>query len=213
MWNIDKRLISFLAVLLVVSFVAGVKYSDIKNKGQEILLTTSVEDQETRTDTGITDEGNIKETDIKDIDIKVYVCGEVKNPGVYELQEGSRLYEAIEMAGGTLEKAELRFLDMARVLQDEETIMVPAEGESPTENNAVAGSNTVSYSKMGKININTASAREMDDKLTGIGPTLAQRIVEYRSTQGAFKRIEDIKNVSGIGDKRFEDIKDSICVR
>ncbi len=146
---------------------------------------------------------NDLEIEEKESYLQVYVTGEVKAPGVYKLQEGARVYEAVEMAGGVLATADLRRLDMARRLQDEETVFVPAVGEAPAS----------SYFEPDKVNINTASVSELADKLTGIGPGLSQRIVDYRDAYGPFKKIEDIKNVSGIGEKRFQDIKENITVR
>jgi competence protein ComEA len=209
MENIDKRYLLCLAVILIAVFAAGVKYSDFKKsrEADEILsLTTKEEAMENRSETDSTQKN-------QDISIKVYICGEIQNPGVYELQEGSRVYEVIEMAGGALETSELRCLDMARILRDQETILVPVKGENAIESVPLTFSNSSVFSQPGKVNINTASADEMAQELTGIGPVLAQRIIDYRETNGAFKQIEDLKNVSGIGDKRFEDIKDSICVR
>jgi len=188
---IDKRLIIGFSILLCfLFFFAGVKYANIRNQyklGEEILLPVEDEDSEAE----------------EDLWIQVYVAGEVKSPGVYKLPLKSRVHEAIEMAGGVLETAEIRYLDMARILEDEETVLVPAVGETLD----------LLPSKAGKVNINTASAEEMASKLTGIGPALSQRIVDYRNSNGPFKTIEDIKNVNGIGDKRFQDIENDITVR
>ncbi|MFA7148459.1 MAG: helix-hairpin-helix domain-containing protein, partial [Syntrophomonadaceae bacterium] len=148
--------------------------------------------------------------------IQVYVTGAVKNPGVYRLQEGDRVHQAVEMAEA-LAEADLKHLEMARPLVDGETIPVPAQGEIPElPVPASAGgsySSGASNQNSAMVNINTASAQEMADQLDGIGPALGQRIVDYRTSNGPFKDIEEIKNVSGIGDKRFEAIKNKISVR
>lgn len=210
LWNIDKKALIGFAVLLIIVFAAGVKYSELRSARQadeEIVLYMDAQVPEEE------DQADAIDNDGEDAIIKVYVCGQIKNPGVYELKEGSRIYEAIALAGGALEDSELRYLDMARVLQDEDTVLVPGEGEFSIENNSSASSGSASSSKTAKVNINTASANELAEKLTGIGPVLAERIVDYRKTNGGFKQIEDLKNVNGIGDKRFEDLKNSICVR
>jgi len=122
------------------------------------------------------------------------------------------------MAGGNLETADMEHVDMARKLVDGENIEINAKGETPE---VVAGSGggqigagvarTAAVGSGGLININTAGASDLDS-LDGIGPTLAQRIIDYRTANGPFARIEDINNVSGIGDKKYEAIKNSITV-
>ncbi|MDD3894931.1 MAG: helix-hairpin-helix domain-containing protein, partial [Syntrophomonadaceae bacterium] len=118
---------------------------------------------------------------------------------------------ALEMAC-PLENAELKYVEMARVIEDEETIYIPAQGETevPQDYQFLSAS---AVNKSGKVNINKATAEELASNLNGIGPTLAQRIIDYRESNGAFKNIEEIKNVSGIGDKRYADIKEMIVVK
>ncbi|MGI5911395.1 MAG: helix-hairpin-helix domain-containing protein [Syntrophomonadaceae bacterium] len=208
--QVDKRGMVFIAILMLIVFSIGVKYSDYKHSQEiadDILISTlpALEEEVLKLEP-CEDSSKI---------IKVYVTGAVKYPGVYSLQENDRMHEAIELAGGALEEAELKFLDMARLLVDGETILIPLKGEV-SENQVVTGVNNSlgsSSQSSGKVNINTASVQEMADKLDGIGPSLAQRIVDYRNSNGMFKNIEEIKNISGIGDKRFEAIKDKLTVR
>jgi competence protein ComEA len=151
--------------------------------------------------------------------IMVYVTGAVKNPGVYTLEEGKRVKDAIEAAGGNLPEADLLRLNLAQKLRDEDKLYVPRVGEFPEGqeepgrgNTGMAGATVgISSSSDNKININTADLVELDT-LPGIGPTTAQKIIDYRNQNGPFKSIEEIKNVSGIGDKKFEEIKDKIKV-
>jgi competence protein ComEA len=147
----------------------------------------------------------------------VYVTGAVKNPGVYTLEDGMRVKDAIDLAGGILPEADLLRLNLAKKLHDEDKLYVPKIGEvsseQPGQESLIVADGTggiISYSD-GKININTASLSELDT-LPGIGPTTAQKIIDYRTQNGPFKSIEDIKNVSGIGEKKFEQIKDKIKV-
>ncbi len=157
----------------------------------------------------------------EETEIKVYVSGEVEKPGLYKLKTGARVYDVLEMAG-ILPGADLTNAQPARKIQDGETIVLYPPGQNPgitvpnkqgTNNASVSASATTSTNANGLLNINTASAQELDERLPGIGPTLAQRIVDYRSSNGAFASIEDINNVSGIGDKKFADIKELITVR
>jgi len=201
MEKVDKKIVAILFIVILLSFAGGVKYAEIKHS-QEIEdvveMDPLIEQQE---DLGEQNEDKV---------IQVYVTGAVKRPGVYTLTEDSRVYQVIEMAGGALDDAELKYMDLARKIRDEETIIVPVAGEQISSNQANASS--VNSSVEGKVNINSATASELEQKLSGIGPVLSQRIVEYRQVQGRFENIEDIKNVSGIGDKKYQDIKDEICV-
>ncbi len=141
--------------------------------------------------------------------IVVYVSGAVQAPGVYALPDGARVDDAIKAAGGPAADADLARVNLARRLHDEEQVYVPRLGETnpPVPPAGATGSDSTT----GKININTATATELAT-LPGIGPALAQRIVEYRQAHGPFARIEDLKKVSGIGDKVFERIKDLITI-
>ena len=146
--------------------------------------------------------------------IKVHVAGAVEKPGLYELPTGARVMDAIEKASPVPE-ADINLLNLAAVLSDGQKVQVPRKGEAATP---TAGTNPSQGAggpgtgqDSGKVNLNTASLAELDT-LPGVGPALAQRIIDYRQQKGGFRRIEDIKNVSGIGDKVFTQIKDLITV-
>ena len=141
--------------------------------------------------------------------IKVYVIGQVKRPGVIEIAEGSRLLDAIDAAGGFLDDADDKQINLAMKVKDEGMYVIPKIGEQPS-NNAVSCIASIEEDK-GKVNINTANEHDLET-LPGIGPTKAKRIFDYREQNGPFKVIEDIKNVSGIGEKTFEGLKDFITV-
>ncbi|MGB9553591.1 MAG: helix-hairpin-helix domain-containing protein, partial [bacterium] len=139
--------------------------------------------------------------------------------------QGARVADAIKLAGGATSEADLDALNLAMILKDGDKVVVPqkASRNSFTEEETTEFplTNPVNQPQMnissqpgqaGKININTASASELES-LPGIGPVLAQRIVDYRTQKGGFKSIEEIKEVSGIGDKKFEAIKDLITVK
>lgn len=165
------------------------------------------------------------EEDEKEIvtDIYVDVGGAVVNPKVVCIPEGSRVFEAIDSAGGISGNAETKYMNMAAICKDGEKIYVPTEaeiksdtGKDPLFNReiAVSNGNSSSYGGSGSnalININTAGSSELQT-LSGIGPSMADRILEYRTQNGKFSSIEDLKNVSGIGDKKFGELKDHICV-
>jgi len=145
--------------------------------------------------------------------IVIHITGAVNKPGVYELSEGDRVKDAISAAGGASSDADLTNINLAQKLRDEDKIYVPRIGEfenlEQTSGNIIPGINP---SEAGKIDINSADIAQLDS-LPGIGPATAQKIIDYREQNGPFKTIEELKNVSGIGDKKFEDIKDKITAR
>lgn len=159
---------------------------------------------------------------IEDQEPKIYVdiAGEIKSPGVYEMENGDRVFQLIEKAGGATENADISSINLSKKLTDGEKIIIFAKrnliDSETTTSSSITQSDTSSSinsstNKSNLININTASQKELEE-LPGIGPALAQRIIDYREKNGYFSTIEDIKKVSGIGDKRFEAIKDSITV-
>lgn len=150
--------------------------------------------------------------------IVVYVCGSVKNPGVYELPEGSRCNDAVKKAGGFAADAVKEALNLAKPLQDGEQVLIPsvddiqAAGVQGSNQQDGAQSNGSSLAQpAGLININTASESDLT-QLPGIGQATAAKIVASRDSEGPFMFVEDLKRVSGIGDKKFEALKDLICV-
>jgi len=144
--------------------------------------------------------------------IVVQVDGAVPRPGVYELAEGSRVQDAVTAAGGLLADADSTGINLAARLEDGQQLNIPYGSGSAGPPAAVfAGAATAAPSSDDLININTASAEELD-ALPGIGPTTAQKIIDYRVEHGNFQSIEDIMNVSGIGPATFDRIKDLITV-
>lgn len=147
--------------------------------------------------------------------IMVHISGQVYNPGLVELVLGDRVIDAVNLAGGLTRDADLDRINLAQKVQDEEKIYIPKIGEISEP--IMEGNISNVLSKEGttlnstKININLATSDELD-KLPGIGPVIAQRIIDYRSST-PFKNIEDLKNVSGIGDKIYNGLKELITVK
>lgn len=139
--------------------------------------------------------------------IMVDVKGAVNSQGVYELQQGARVKDAINLAGGVTEQADEFQVNYAQIVEDEMLIYVPTVGEVSEVTEAIQAT-----SKSGTININNATVEELQT-LTGVGPSKAEAILQYRDDNGGFKTIEDIQNVSGIGEKSFEKIKDEISIK
>ena len=133
--------------------------------------------------------------------ICAYVVGEINSTGIFEVEDGTRVYQIIEMAGGTTEDADISRINLAKIVVDEEKINVPAK--------VVLEESEESNSKM--VNINSASVEKLSS-LNGIGKSTAEKIVKYREENGYFNTIEEIMNVSGIGESKFNSIKDNIEV-
>lgn len=190
------------AGIVVLVIVLGMVVSAVKNGGQEEVQaqeeTAAVEEESTAV-------------------IYVDVGGEVNQPSVVELADGSRVTDAIAAAGGLTEKADLTDINRAAFVSDGEKIFIPSQ-ESESEDGVLSadgggssGSGSSGRSSDGKININTADSSQLQE-LNGVGPATAEKIIDYRKQNGRFQSIEDIKNVSGIGDKTYEKLKDHIRV-
>lgn len=188
----------------------GVK--DFFNKSDDEIVMTDQEQAKIEEDSS-------KEENIDDLSIndkKVYISGEIINSGVYDIKDGDRLDDLVKRAGGFTEKADLDSINLAMRLEDQMKIYIPNIDEnqniSAANTNlgvgAVDSSNSDALDK--KINLNFASKEELMS-LPNIGEKRAQAIIDYRQ-ENKFEKIEDIKNVSGIGDKYFEAMKDLITV-
>ncbi|MBI5295155.1 MAG: ComEA family DNA-binding protein [Chloroflexi bacterium] len=141
----------------------------------------------------------------------VQVVGAVPRPGVYEFPEGARIRDAIDAAGGLLTDADVEALNLASLLEDGQKLDIPFVGGPEGTPAPTALGPTATPSNADLININTATLEQLDS-LPGIGPTTAQKIIDYRTANGPFARIEDIQNVSGIGPSTFEKLKLLITV-
>ena len=149
-------------------------------------------------------------------EIRVDIEGAVKSPGLYSLKEGSILEDLLAICGGfsgQVDEAKVaQEFNRAEILQDGQKIYVPTKGEvAGAETGTAAAGSGGTETPTGKININTATAEQLDT-LPGIGPAYAGRIIDYRTTHGGFKSIEEIQEVTGIGPKTFEKLKDQITI-
>lgn len=208
-----KNIIKIILIVIIVLIIIVYNFFIKKEEFEEFDYSDFIVDN-----TNSIENNNLNEIINEKNKIKVYVIGEVKNPGVVEIEEGDRIEDAIILAGGTTENTDLSKINLAYYLEDGQKIVVPSihdnienEGENNNEDLSEAGVVGES-SNDSKVNINTASETELQT-LSGIGESLAERIVTYREENGKFKNIEDLKNVSGIGDKKFESLKEYIKVK
>ena len=142
--------------------------------------------------------------------IRVYVSGAVSRPGVYTLPPHSLVDDALKAAGGATAEADLDRINLALEVRDQQQVQVPRKGESVQPAPLATAGGATAQGAL-RVNINTATLADLD-KLPKIGPATAQHIIDYRTKNGPFKYIEDLKKVSGIGDATFEVLKDFITV-
>lgn len=217
----NKKKIIISAVLLLILVVAFAIYMIIENENHsEFDLENEVLEQNTENAGNIANLEVVNEIAEEKEKIAVHITGEVKKEGIIYLNQGARIVDAIKEAGGETKQADLSQVNLAYELQDGQKIYIPNKKEKIsqyiTENsgtNVIIEDSNTSTQKGGsaKVNINTANQSELD-RLPGIGPSLAERIIEYREENGNFKNIEDLQNVKGIGDAKFADIKDKVTV-
>ena len=162
------------------------------------------------------DDGSIDTDSAVIKDIKVYVCGAVQRPDVYEISADSRIVDAVSAAGGFAIDAYPEAMNLAETVSDGSRIYVPTKEEvdalAVVYSDTGSGSGDTTSDSTGRVNINTATLEELTT-LPGIGDTRARAIIDYREQNGAFGNIEDIMQVTGIKEKSFSKIKDSICVK
>lgn len=195
----------FFVWLLVFYMICSV--SGCGKEEEDSLSKVSVSEKQNTKDTG---ETNKEEKNEKEEIIIVYVCGEVKKEGIVKLPSGSRVYEAIEMAGGMTENADASWLNQAEVLSDGAKIDVPDKEETKT---MIPESSPGIREESGGslVNLNQAD-KETLMTLPGIGESKAESILEYRKEHGKFGSIEEIKEIPGIKDGVFQKIKDKITI-
>jgi len=222
-----KKQIIFTGIIIMTILIAFISFYLIENRYKKNEIVAEVQEKRS----------NIEDDSFT---IKVDIKGLIKNPGVYELKENSRVIDAIEASGGLLENASTRYINLSKILKDENVIIINSKEEiesiikkkdtiCETINDACLDkddeiSNTVNIEKPTNtedtnqntelntlVNINTASLETLMT-LNGVGESKAKSIIDYRNKSGSFKNIEDIKNVTGIGESIYEKIKAHITV-
>ena len=217
MQNINLKTKIIIAVgAIIIAITVGIYFYITTKDNSEIEIT---EDNLT-TNTAVE---NTNETVEENNKIVVHITGEVNYPGVVVLKEGARVVDAIEAGGGETDEADLSSLNLAYMLSDGEKIYVPNKEEisqknlereyitSAKDDSEQSENGAKSTGTNFKININTAKQEELT-QITGIGESTAKKIIEYRTQNGKFKSIEDIKNIPGIGDSKFNAMKEEITV-
>ncbi|MBQ7605330.1 MAG: helix-hairpin-helix domain-containing protein [Firmicutes bacterium] len=200
---VEKVILAVLLIVCLILFTFG------KDEPADIVIASSSETEYE------VDDSEVNSERIAAGQIYVDVQGAVQKPGVVVLSEGARVFQAIEAAGGLASLSDTAPLNLAQQLYDGDKLYVPFVGETELAQESgsagLAGSVGYASSGNGKININTATSEELQS-LSGIGIVTAGKIIDYRAKNGKFTKPEDIKNVSGIGERTYENIKNDICV-
>lgn len=201
-YNLTKYKKVIVAIVIIMLAICGIVYKNTVYDTRVVLIEEVEQPKESNESKDV-----VKE---EVTNITVYVCGNVRNVRNVTLPKESRVEDAIKLAGGVTENAELSGINMAQKLSDEDMVYVPKKGEI-IEVKSKPSNISSSPAKKGKLNINKANAEQLDT-LPGVGPSIAQKIIDYRSSRGSFKSIEELNNVSGIGNEKYKDVKDLITV-
>lgn len=207
---LDKDKLPYLIIVFLL-LIIGYQYYERDNNddAKEFLKinTAGIIDNKEKSLDENTKELEIEKAPEESEEIMVHISGAVNNPGILKLDSSKRVVDALDLAGGARDDADLDRVNLAASLHDEEKIYIPKVGEVQ-ENMTTLVSSPSSSGPASKININSADLSELT-KIPGVGEKTAQKILDYRANN-SFSSIEDVKNVPGIGDKKFESMKDYI---
>lgn len=236
--NLSKKqkitIIICLLIAIIIVFIFVYKYFYDDNSEEQVLKQNESENENALNKNEINSNEIIQSNNkigllVNTKKLVVHVIGEVKNPGVVKLEDGARIIDAIEAAGGKTEDADLSKVNLAYVIEDGIQIYIPRIGENKKENEdgnekgqetyirenagdgVITESLVQSEEKEVKVNINTATLEKLQT-LPGIGEATAKKIIQYREENGKYETIEDLKKVNGIGESKYNNLKDNITV-
>ncbi|MFS1152793.1 helix-hairpin-helix domain-containing protein [Enterococcus lactis] len=161
-------------------------------------------------------EGNTVEEDARPKVMYTDIKGSVKEPGIYSFSSEERVYDVLKRAGGLLEEADSDRINFSAKIEDQQVLYIPAVGEEPPEhlNQSASpeGKQSTADTEPSKINTNTASPSELQ-QIPGIGSVKAQEIIRFREENGSFQKVEDLQEISGIGEKTVEKLKNFVTIK
>ena len=206
--NKKQKIIIIIIVIFMLLFIG---YYTIKKADNDIYM--NLETHENQVVESVMQNEKTEEKE----EIIVHITGAVENEGIVVIENGSRISDVIEEAGGTTQQADLSKINLAYAVSDGQKIYVPSTNDEEKIETIKedSGENVIEESsvsiKSEKVNINTANQTELET-LNGIGPSTALKIINYREQNGKFQSIEDVKNVPGIGEAKYDGIKEDICI-
>lgn len=205
--NKNQKILILVIVIIIIISISYYSYTKENIEYEELSVINQ------------TNTENSEETEKEISKIKVHISGAVEKEGVIELESNSRIADLIEKAGGIKQNAYMKEVNLASKLEDGEKVYIPTKEEYEKDKKQETATNMVISNKQelvtgnkqssNKININTATQEQLDN-LPGVGASTAQKIINYRKENGKFKKKEDLKNVSGIGDSKYNQLKDLI---
>lgn len=231
----QKKKFIIIIVIIAISSVFLIKNNKFIEKNDSYVVSGAESEKSTLENNDVekndNDKGDFSKIenieDVKTVDktenmtkkISIYISGAVNSPGVVELKSNERLMEGVKLCDGLTDEADTNRINLAMKVKDEGHYIIPKQGEEialndsndNVENNNNDGNN-ITEGDDKKININSASKEDLDS-LPGVGEVTAQKILDYREENKEFKSIDEIKNVKGIGENKFNDLKDYICIQ
>ncbi len=196
----------YIAVSIIIIIFCGILGFNIHDNNKEYVVVESNNDNSSLSDDELLLETDNIETKNEDF-VTVYISGEVTNPQVLKIENGKRLVDAVECCGGLTNEADSNAINLALILKEENHYIIPAIGEKININAPNLDANNITFT----IDINSATVTDLKT-LPGVGDVLAQRIIDKREELGKFSAIEQLMDVSGIGEKKYNDIKDKIIL-
>ncbi len=223
--EIKKLILKYKKIIIIILAVGGIIFLWQKNQSPNVAQNdfNVAENSDLKgvnkkdTSTPSSQMSSSEEQNNKPQEVTCDISGAVKKQGVYTLKSGARLEELIQAAGGLKQNAQIKAINRAQLLKDQDKIHIPYKGEkveaapSSVQSTTEASSSSSGQKNGEKVNLNTASASDLQ-KLNGIGAKKAEQIISYREEKGQFKKIEDLMQVSGIGEKTFAALKDQLEV-
>ncbi|MDI6731813.1 MAG: helix-hairpin-helix domain-containing protein [Candidatus Margulisbacteria bacterium] len=198
----EQQLILVGLIFVIIAGLGVMVYRHFVTNGQDQVLIDAPQNELSQSDIQV----------VKQDKILVHISGAVKKEGVYRLEFGDRVMDAIELAGGITALADLSSLNLAEIVKDGQKIIVPGKqimADRVSGNQGIRGSGTLSLNA--KVNLNSATEKELQ-KIPGVGPSTAKKIIDYRTTNGPFTKLDDLMKVKGIGKGKYEKMKDKISI-
>lgn len=214
----SPKLIVFMStVVLIFCIVSGFLLSNLLfHREPEEIAAKEILSPFSSSEENQLPEGNTVEEDARPKVMYTDIKGSVKEPGIYSFSSEERVYDVLKRAGGLLEEADSDRINFSAKIEDQQALYIPAVGEEPPEhlNQSASpeGKQSTADTEPSKININTASPSELQ-QIPGIGSVKAQEIIRFREENGSFQKVEDLQEISGIGEKTVEKLKNFVTIK